>query len=82
MNGDWLIDFDPSRYSAQELKEMLSLKYLPTGYSKVVVEAGTEMRAGVAAAVPGWGSGGAAQLEIVDGWKNSSAIFNYAGPLK
>ena len=36
---------------------MLALKYPPTGYSKVIVGAGTHMRAGIAAAIKGWGKG-------------------------
>jgi len=76
-----LINFDPSDYSSQELKDMLSLPYLPTEYSEVIVKAGTKMRAGIVAAVKGWGNGGIIQFEIVGG-KRAGALFNRIGSIK
>jgi Zn-dependent protease with chaperone function len=79
--GWWLIDFDPNEYSAQELKNMLSLPYLPTEYSEVVVRAGTKLRVGIAGAIDGWGRGGTMQFEIVDG-RNADTTFKWVGILK
>jgi Zn-dependent protease with chaperone function len=76
-----LINFDPSDYSSQELKDMLSLPYLPTEYSEVIVKAGTKMRAGIAAAIKGWGNGGVIQFELAAG-KKAGAIFKQIGSIK
>ena len=77
----WLIDFNPSEYSSQEMKDMLSLPYLPTKYSEVIVKAGTKMRAGIAAAIKGWGNGGVIQFELAAG-KKAGAIFKQIGSIK
>lgn len=39
-----LVDFNPSKYSASQLKNMLALKANPTGFSSVTVPKGTDMK--------------------------------------
>jgi Zn-dependent protease with chaperone function len=87
--GDWLINFDPGQYTPSELKDMLSLKYEPTGYSEVTVPQGTNLRVGIAGPVKTiengaenvWGNGGSIQFQMLDGWKETGATFKYIGGL-
>ena len=83
--GGWLIDFDPSSYSALELRNMLALPRVPTQYSKVIVAPGAKVRVGVAGEIKVYGRGGTIQWEILTYDKDLTklgVIFEKVGDLK
>lgn len=79
--GDWLTDFDPSHFSAKELKEMLALPSEPTSVFKVKVPAGTPVSLGIANKLS-YGEGGAVQWFLNKSWNSMGLVFEKITSLK
>jgi len=83
--GNWLVDFNPSKFTAVELKDTLALPAIPTAYSKVTVMPGTRLRVGVAGKIQEYGRGGIVQWQILTGnnkLEEIGLVFEKLGEIK
>ena len=83
--GSWLIDYNPSKFKATELQDILALPGIPTAYSKVTIVPGTRLRVGIAGKIQEYGRGGIVQWQILTGnskLEEIGLVFEKLGEIK
>lgn len=79
-NGSWVMRAqDIQGKTAQQIKDMYALEYMPNQICDVNVPSGKQLYTGIAERVTGWGNGGGVQFDL--DWNTTGVTFTNSRPL-